>query len=141
MVSSLDRLKCHLKKTGNSYTRSRAAVFQAIEQNGPVSMHRLCAQLKGSIDRASVYRTVALYEKLGIVQRLQMGWKYKIELSGPYSDHHHHLLCNSCGTVVDYIEKPALSAMLQQIAKEHNFILEDHQLELQGLCGDCKDVV
>lgn len=137
MESTLTKLQKELKGHGHSYTKSRAMVFQAIEQNGPLSMHRLTAQLRQSVDRASVYRIVALFEELGIVQRLQMGWKYRIELSDQFAEHHHHLSCTRCGNVIEFTENEALEASLKKVAAQYDFALMNHQIELQGICGPC----
>lgn len=89
------------------------------------------------IDRASVYRTVALFEELGIVQRLQIGWKYKLELSDAFSRHHHHMTCLRCGLVISFDETPELEQQLRWVAASNRFKMKSHQLEIQGLCARC----
>lgn len=91
-----------------------------------------------AIDRASVYRTIALFEQLGIVQRLQVGWKYKLELSDDFHEHHHHMHCTHCGQTTALPEDPALEKNLDQMAAAHGFRLQSHQLELSGLCSTCQ---
>lgn len=138
MISSVEHLKRALHSAGHSYTNTRAAVFQAIEMSGPISMHRLCAQLAQAADRASVYRTVTLYEKLGIVRRIQLGWKYQVELSEQYSSHHHHVQCVHCGKIIDFHEDESLTRRLHQIAKDLGITLTAHEIELQGVCFQCE---
>jgi Fur family ferric uptake transcriptional regulator len=89
------------------------------------------------IDRASVYRTVALFERLGILHRLQIGWKYKLELTDAFSHHHHHLTCIRCGRIISFDESDELKSELSRIAKSNNFEMQGHQLEIQGLCQEC----
>lgn len=91
-----------------------------------------------TVDRASIYRTVALFEKLGIVQRLQIGWKYKLELTDSFIHHHHHLSCSQCGKIVALPENADLEAALLALATSRGFSAQDHQLEIRGLCGDCR---
>jgi Fur family ferric uptake transcriptional regulator len=93
------------------------------------------------IDRASVYRSVALFERLSIVQRLQAGWKYKLELSDAFHEHHHHATCLHCGQVVSLSEDPELEAHLHDLAVAYNFTLRKHQIELSGLCATCQPTV
>ena len=138
MISSVERLKRTLHQAQHSYTTARAAVFQAVELNGPLSMHRLCTQLQQSVDRASVYRTVALFEKLGIIRRVQIGWKYQLELAEQFSGHHHHLECNVCGKIVDFNEDASLTKSLHAIAEYHGMWLKSHDIALQGVCHDCE---
>ena len=88
-------------------------------------------------DRASVYRTVALFEQLGIVQQLQTGWKYRLELTDAYHEHHHHATCLRCGRSLIVPEDVALEQYLLAAAQKLDFQLERHQVELQGYCSEC----
>ncbi len=99
-------------------------------------MHELLGRCS-SLDRASVYRTVALFETLSIVQRLQTGWKYKLELSGAFHQHHHHATCLRCGTTIPLPEHPTLEKLLHDISTQADFTLTIHQIELQGYCANC----
>lgn len=127
-----------LKQAGFSLTSVRKRVFFALHKAEPISMGQLVASLP-KVDKASVYRTVALFEKLGIVQRLQMGWKYKLELTDVYSYHHHHLSCRNCGMIVSLRENSMLEASLNALAGEYGFVELTHQLEIQGLCPKCQN--
>lgn len=44
-------------------------------------MYELYDLAKGHLDRASLYRIITVFERIGIVRRINIGWKYKIELS------------------------------------------------------------
>jgi Fur family transcriptional regulator, ferric uptake regulator len=78
-----------------------------------------------------------LFERLGIVQRLQIGLKYKLELSAAFSHHHHHLSCTRCGAIIPFEEDPALEKRLALLATAKNFQPIDHQLEIRGFCSNC----
>ena len=99
-------------------------------------MHEL-VERTAAIDRASAYRTIELFEQLGIVQRLNTGWKYKIELSDKFTDHHHHVTCIQCGKTVAMNEQE-LEKFIEQIAHQHGFAPTAHQIEIQGLCQNCR---
>lgn len=96
------------------------------------------AKACASIDRASVYRTITLFERLGIVKRLQMGWKYKLELSDAFQHHHHHLTCSRCGRIIPLPEDERLEKRLRQLVDTLGFDMRDHQLEIQGYCDSCR---
>ena len=129
-------LEARLKAGGQSITVTRRVVFDALQNAEPLSMRELALRC-ANIDRSSVYRTVQLFEKLGIVQRLQIGWKYKLELSGEFIHHHHHLSCTRCGTIIPLAEDAAIERQLEQLAAQHGFTASDHQLEIRGLCAAC----
>lgn len=125
-----------LKQAGQSVTAARLTVFEALLGQEPMPMHQLVKRA-GEVDRASVYRAVALFERLGIVQRLHTGWKYKIELTDKFSAHHHHLTCLRCGRTIA-MNEAELERVISDLARAHNFHPTAHQIEIQGLCADCQ---
>ena len=127
-----------LKDAGYSLTTSRKAVFNALYRAEPQTMAELIKKVVPSTDRASVYRVVILFEKLGIVQRLQMGWKYKLELSDTFAAHHHHLTCVNCGKIIPLQESTELEHEIERAAKLRDFKPLAHQLEISGLCPACQ---
>lgn len=129
--------KSLLKDSGNSVTQPRLLVFEQLLGQEPLSMADLEKRLGAKVDRASLYRIVKLFERLGIAQRLHMGWKYKIELSDVFADHHHHLTCTNCKRVIP-INANALEAFIDQAATQQNFLPSSHQVEIQGLCQSCQ---
>ncbi|HEY8999513.1 MAG TPA: Fur family transcriptional regulator [Candidatus Saccharimonadales bacterium] len=137
MSSSQDVFEELLKQNGQSRTKARQAVFEALKANdAPLAMRELVAKSK-AIDRASVYRAVELFESLNIVQRIYTGWKYKIELSDRFTAHHHHLTCAQCGKSVA-INEDELERFIEDVAARHHFKTNAHQIEIQGVCADCQ---
>ena len=138
MTAALPTLAGVLRENGYSLTKSRQQVFNALADSDTLTMAQLTRKLIHKMDRASVYRTVDLFEKLGIVNRLQIGWKYKLELSNAFAGHHHHATCMQCGKVIAFEEDIDLESDILKLATDMNFILTSHSLELRGLCGDCQ---
>jgi Fe2+ or Zn2+ uptake regulation protein len=138
MVANSTIFASILKGNGYSTTRPRTAVFESLAAQGSMTMAELAQSVKDVCDRASVYRTVELFEKLNIAQRVAMGWKYRIELSDIFQGHHHHAICISCDRVIDFTESPAIESALQQISTEIGFTVTDHSLEVQGYCDRCR---
>ncbi len=134
----LDTLKALLKKDGSSLTRPRLQIFKLLLNQEPQSMQVLIRRAGNQIDRASIYRTIELFERLGIVHRLNVGWKYKIELSDAFLDHHHHMHCTNCGASFKLEAGPMLETMINTLTKKANFSARSHQLEIYGLCQSCQ---
>jgi len=136
MSSSQETFSALLKSHGQSVTKARLAVFEALLGEEPLAMREVVARTKG-VDRASVYRAIDLFEKLGIVQRLNSGWKYKIELSDKFAAHHHHLSCVGCGKTIA-ISGHELETFIDQLATHYGFAPTAHQIEIQGYCKACR---
>jgi Fur family transcriptional regulator, ferric uptake regulator len=138
MTDISDQLQGLLKDAGYSFTNPRRMVFEALQHKEPQPMHSIVTACSGKVDRASVYRTIQLFEQLGVVQRLQIGWKYKLELSDKFSAHHHHLSCIKCGRTIAIDEDAVLEERMYHLAKIYEFLPQDHQLEIRGLCNVCQ---
>jgi len=130
--SFVQLLKAHCQ----SITTARQRVFEALVGQEPLSMHELVGRVN-QVDRASVYRAITLFERLGIVQRLNTGWKYKIELTDRFNEHHHHLTCASCGKTITMNESE-LETLVSKLARQHGFTPTAHQIEIQGQCQNCR---
>jgi Fur family ferric uptake transcriptional regulator len=128
-----------LKKNRLSNTRARRTVFDILDaQNNPLTMKQLVNAASPTLDRSTVYRTIELFEHIGIVTKVYTGWKYRIELSDIFSSHHHHLTCTACGTIISFEDSNHFDNELHQIATKHGFSLSAHSLELKGLCRACR---
>jgi len=135
-----DNLKAILKKNGSSLTKTRRIVFDLLIGQDPQSMQVLIKRADGKLDRATIYRTVDLFEQLGIVHRLNVGWKYKVELSDLFISHHHHFYCTNCGATFNLSPGTMLEKMIDSTAAKEGFSARSHQLEIYGLCANCSKV-
>ncbi len=89
-----------------------------------------------SIDQSTVYRTLDLLCKLGLVAAnasVSGGMVYEIVGQTP----HHHLLCSLCGR--EYaVPQAALQAFFEQIQAEYGFTVTHKHLMLEGVCETCR---
>lgn len=135
-----DNLRALLKKNGSSLTKSRRLIFDLLLDQEPQSMQVLAQRADGKVDRATVYRTIETFERLGIVHRLNIGWKYKIELSDIFQGHHHHFYCTKCSKTYSLTANPMLETMIDSAVAKEGFSARSHQLEIYGLCSSCSRV-
>ncbi len=126
-----------LRAAHQSLTKPRQTVFDALQHHRSLTMRELVLACS-HVNRSSVYRTVELFEELGIVSRIPNGWKYRLELGEKFLDHHHHASCRSCGASIALPEDPSLELHMYELARRKNFKLESHQIELIGLCQSCQ---
>jgi Fur family ferric uptake transcriptional regulator len=126
-----------LRSGGASLTKPRKAVFDLLLNQEPQSMQVLTTRARGKVDRATVYRTIELFERLGVARRLNIGWKYKIELTDVFCVHDHHLFCTNFGRMYPLPENTMLETMIDTVAAKSGFSPRGHQLEVFGLCANC----
>lgn len=129
-----------LRKSGFRLTKARQALFGVLKaEPRPMTVPELVASMKkkgASADKTTVYRELAFLLEQGLIQSIQFGDRLKrYELRG---GHHHHLVCTSCGIVIDVALKGDLDAVEKKLAKKTGFRIDDHSLEFFGLCADCR---
>lgn len=119
-------------------TQARLDVFDVLQKSpDPLKMIELVNATK-NIDKTSVYRTIQLFQKLNLVATTSDGWRQYYELSAEFRPHHHHLICTSCGAIVD-INSQSLESLVATIAKTNNFAPTSHNFEIFGLCPKCQN--
>lgn len=121
---------------GYFVTKPRLRLFAILQQHNTLTIRELIARLPQQ-DPATVYRNIKVFEELGIISRLQLGWQSKLELSDKFEHHHHHFSCINCGKVIVLEKNPILEREIEQLSNRQSFKPLDHQLEIRGLCSDC----
>jgi Fur family transcriptional regulator, ferric uptake regulator len=131
-----------LRRTRQRYTLGRQQLVQLLIDAGrPVTIPELL-DLGSSQSQSSLYRNLATLEQCGVVRRLASTDDVaRYELAEELSEHHHHLLCSSCGRLEDVvlparIEK-ALADAADEARKQADFDVDSHRFELVGTCADC----
>jgi len=128
---------------GHRFTKSRQLILTTLATLGrPATIPAILAA-EPHLSQSSLYRNLMILEAAGLVSRLTVGSDYALfELSEELTEHHHHhLVCRQCHTVAD-IDLPAaterlLDETLAEATAASGFMLEDHRLDLVGLCGEC----
>lgn len=124
------------------YTTGRRTIVRGLRAaTGPVTLPELLA-LVPELPQSSAYRNLALLEEAGVVRRLVHGNDHaRYELSESLTEHHHHLICEECGTVRDITFAADLEQTIdrrfEQLATAEGFTLRDHSIDLYGRCPAC----
>lgn len=135
----IDKFKQSLYSKGYRITTARLGLFEVFYGAAPLSMHEILEKTYGKIDRVSVYRNVELFESLTIIRRINIGWKYKLELSDAFIAHHHHLNCITCGKIIDIVDEKDLMNIINETTQRYNFTPVHHQFDVNGYCANCTD--
>ncbi len=88
------------------------------------------------IGYATVYRTMKLLTECGIAVERNFGDGQTRYEPIPES-HHDHLICTGCGKILEF-EDERIERLQYEVARERNFKVKSHKLELYGLCLECQ---
>ncbi|TML00138.1 MAG: transcriptional repressor [Actinobacteria bacterium] len=90
-----------------------------------------------SVSRASIYRILDELEQLQLVQRVEVGQgMVRYERARPAEEHHHHLVCVSCGRVTPFSDA-GLERAIERLSKAIPLTVAEHEIVLRGACRDC----
>lgn len=134
-------LKNRLRGQSRKITGPRAAILEILRQHPhPLTNREIFAALPmGQCDLATIYRSMHLLQKMGMVKRFDFGdGAARFELVGEGDDgHHHHLVCTRCSEVVE-IDECFPDEVEKRIAAANGFKAVTHKLEFFGICPDCQ---
>ncbi|MGB8013604.1 MAG: Fur family transcriptional regulator [Terriglobales bacterium] len=93
----------------------------------------------GDIDRATVYRTIALLKGQGLIDELDLmhieGEKHYYEAKT--NRDHCHMACFRCGAIMEYAS-PSLDKLKEEIVRQSGFEIRVVRLEVGGFCKRCQ---
>lgn len=130
-----------LKDAGLKITMPRLKVLQILEQSrdhhlSAEAVYKALLDMGEDVGLATVYRVLTQFETAGLVVRHNFEGGHSVfELS--QGEHHDHLVCVKCGRVEEFIDE-IIEQRQQMIARQANFKMTDHALNIYGLCPDCQ---
>lgn len=131
-----------LRTAGQRYTTGRRRVVEVLRQGaGPMTITDILAA-DARLAQSSVYRNLVILEQVGAVARIVTRDDYaRYELAEDLTEHHHHLICSTCGGVEDFAlgakAETNLDRALEQAARRLGFAPDTHRLDLIGTCAQC----
>jgi Fur family transcriptional regulator, ferric uptake regulator len=132
-----------LRADGQRYTRQRRTLVEVLEATpAPLTLPQLLDKAEG-LAQSSAYRNLAVLERANVVHRIVTTGDHACwELAEDLTEHHHHLICNSCGQVTDFTMPPSvehdLGLALHDVAVSAGFDPSHHRLDLVGQCDRCQ---
>lgn len=122
----------------NTWQRERVRDALA-DARGFVSAQSLHATLREDntgIGLATVYRALAGLAASGDADSLQSPEGEALYRACSTQEHHHHLICRSCGLTVE-IEATDVEQWAHRTAAQHGFTEAAHVVDIFGLCTPC----
>jgi Fur family ferric uptake transcriptional regulator len=134
----------HVLAQANHHTgQAREALIDLLDsQSCALSAIEIEDALRASerpVGRASIYRILDELERLRLVQKLQVGQamaRYEPIRTG--DEHHHHLVCDNCGTVTPFTD-PDLETAIKKLSRRVPMRVQEHEIVLHGACRDCSN--
>ena len=109
-----------------------AHVLEAAKDHPDVEeLHARASAVDARISLATVYRTVKLFEELGILDKHEFG-DGRARYETAHRKHHDHLIDLQTGNVIEFID-PEIEALQEKIAAKLGYRLKGHRLELYGV--------
>lgn len=132
-----------LAEAGYRKGGARNAVVELLDQQTcALTAQEIDDRLRASgraVGRASVYRILEMLTEMRLVQRIDVGQGVaRYERHEPDGDHHHHLVCDSCGQISPF-EDPRLEHVIAEVSRRLSFAVDDHEVVLHGECRNCRD--
>lgn len=122
-------------------TRQRTAVASTLAKldgfTSAQALHDVLRRDGESVGLTTVYRHLQALADAGEVDVLRTDDGESVYRRCAGADHHHHLVCRSCGATVE-VTGPAVEAWAETIASEHGFSDVSHTLEVFGTCASCR---
>lgn len=130
-----------MKRAGHRSSAPRSAVVEVLgRQRCVLSAREIADELREDgrdVGIATVYRALELLDELDLVQRLNVGeGTVRYEPADPSGDHHHHLVCDSCGRVSSF-EDRGLERAIARLAGRLDYQVGAHDVVLRGDCPAC----
>ena len=123
-----------------SLSHPRLLIYQelsnALSPLSPLEIYQNLLRKKKKIGLTSIYRSLELFESLGLVFKIINGSYVKYKLC-ELENHHHHIVCKACGDVVE-LNFCDISDWSRKVVESTGYQVTDHQLNFFGFCKECK---
>ncbi|HTB69845.1 MAG TPA: Fur family transcriptional regulator [Solirubrobacteraceae bacterium] len=130
-----------LAQSGRRSGQAREALLKLLDSQtcarSALEIEDALRQSRRPVARASIYRILEEFERLRLVQKIQVGQdmaRYEPIRSG--EGHHHHLVCDSCGTVTPFTDR-GLEEAIDKLSRRVPMQVAEHEIVLHGACRVC----
>lgn len=100
-------------------------------------LYRRASERDARISLATVYRNLRLFKGQGLVSERRLG-QVRCYYEMKRSREHQHLVCESCGQVIEF-DSPLARKLVAEVQRKNNFRVTKVELYLEGHCRKCKE--
>ena len=128
-----------LSELGYRLTPQRIMILSAIENSDShISAEEIYVRVVAKyphVNISTVYRTLELLKRLGLVTETDLGGG-RVRYHPADKGHHHHLVCQECGAIID-LDESTLFSLRDTLLREYKFIADVRHLAIFGRCVNC----
>lgn len=125
--------------SGFKLTHQRKLILSLLEESdkhlGADELFHLAKQRDPKISLATVYRTLATFKKIGLIQENALGEDHG-HFETVSNKPHFHFTCSQCGQVIELRSKK-ISRLIKELCEEEGVFMESMHLLINGLCPNC----
>ena len=140
-------LKSELNERGWRMTPQRETILQIFqdlpkgEHLSAEDLYNRLQQMGEKISLSTIYRTLKLMARMGILRELELGEDHKhYEINQPYPYHHHHLICVKCNKTIEF-KSDSILKVGSKTANKEGYHLLDCQLTIHAVCPACQRAI
>ncbi len=141
MNKKSSRFEAFLRDQGYKKTRARMLVFREILSSPGVhpnaeEIHRRLRAKKKPVGLATIYRTLNLLIRSGLVTSVDLGEGHSHFEPDWDKTSHGHLICLSCGRVQEF-SHAGIQESIHRIGEDKGYLLDKFSIQVFGNCKNC----
>jgi Fur family ferric uptake transcriptional regulator len=120
---------------------ARRAILELLDEQScalsAAQIQQALSRRHRDVSRSSVYRVMEELERIGLLQRVELGQgmvRYEAVRGGP--GHHHHLVCDLCGRLQPFTD-PGLERAIRRLSDRVPLRVSEHEIVIRGACEAC----
>jgi Fur family ferric uptake transcriptional regulator len=129
-----------LNRVGMRFTHQRALIMEIIRKGrghlDADEIYRRAREKESRLSLSTVYRTLQMLKKLGLVEELHFDEEHHHYEVKP-SVEHHHLVCLGCGRVIEF-HYPLSRYLRKKVPEAKDFDITETEIRMTGYCPKCR---
>ena len=135
--TALKKLRAYLKENKLRFTGERLIILEEIFSfTDHFDAEQLFIHIRrkhNQISRATVYRSLELFHKIGIIKKENLGNDYSSFELAMDRPHHDHMICVVCGKVTEFVDEIIEKRQIE-ICEKYGVDMISHQLQIFVRC-------